>query len=918
LEIGGELAGHDSGEVRPDTPLSTSAQADGRLREAEERYQALFNSLDCVYLHDLEGRFLDANPAALDLLGYEREEILGLTFASLLDDAELAVAHRELAELMATGALETATEFRLRCKTGDHVYVETKSTVISREGKPYSVLGIARDVTRRKVAEASLLKAQFSLENVADAVHWIDRDGRIIDAGRSLCVRLGYSPEELLGMKVSDITVDESPESWTERWRLLKEEGPQTFEKQHRTKSGDVVPVEIRSSMVQYEGQEVVLAIARDISERKLAAEAVRQSSEMFSVFLRDSPIYSYIKVVTPTDSRILHASENYQEMLGIPSSDMIGKSMEELFPEDRAKRMHAGDLAVVSTGQTLRFEEEVEGRRFTTIKFPIARGDDILLAGYSIDVTEAREAEQALRASEQALKSYFDNAADAVFVLEIRGGRIRDCNTQACLELGYSKKELLELSAADLESRLTPAEVETIHRHLDEGRAGVVEGLHRRKDGSVFPVEIRLNSLAPDRPDLAVAVARDITERKRAEKELRESEEQLRQAQKMEAVGQLAGGIAHDFNNLLAAILGYCDLLLARPELADSSAREDLVEIKRAGERASTLTRQILAFSRRQALDPSVVSLGEVVSGMVPMLRRTLGEDVQLVTRVDPAAGWVEADTHQFEQVIMNLALNARDAMPSGGRLTLKVADVELSERFCRSHPGATPGSHVRLTVADAGFGMDEVTRGRAFEPFFTTKPRERGTGLGLAMVYGTVKQSNGSVFIESRPGKGTKVKIYLPRVAPPAGEGEEDLPTEGLTASTGSETVLLVEDEAALRRFVSRVLESLGYRVLAAGTAAEALQMAKKAAKPVDLLLTDVVLPGGMHGDVLARELTALQPGLPVLYVSGYPHDSIVHAGRLDEGVNFLEKPFTPQALTSMVRSLLERAGPEDQVPQ
>ena len=306
---------------------------------------------------------------------------------------------------------------------------------------------------------------------------------------------------------------------------------------------------------------------------------------------------------------------------------------------------MTASDWAVVSTGQTLRFEEESDGRKYTTIKFPIVRGDETLLAGYTIDVTEDRAAEEALRASEQALKSYFDNAADAVYVLDLDNGRIRDCNERACLDTGYSKDELLELSAADLESRLAPSEIDAIHSDPTLGRGKAVEGLHRRKDGSVFQVEIRLNSLAPARPDLAVAAVRDITERRRAEKELREREDQLRQAQKMEAVGQLAGGIAHDFNNLLAAILGYCDLLLANPELAGSAAREDLEEIRHAGERASALTRQILAFSRRQALDPTVISLGEIVRGTAPLLERTLGEDVLLVTRVDPAAGWVEAE---------------------------------------------------------------------------------------------------------------------------------------------------------------------------------------------------------------------------------------------------------------------------------
>jgi two-component system cell cycle sensor histidine kinase/response regulator CckA len=1035
LEIGGVLSSHDTGDARPGWARSTPEQAEQALRDAEERCQALFNSHDCVYLHDLDGWFLDANQAALDLLGYEREDIPTLNFSSLFDDDQLTVVQGLLSEVKETGVLKTPAELAVRRKLGDHVHVETMATVVAREGKPRAILGIARDVTRRKKAEESLVKAQFSLENVADAVHWLDRRGRIVDVGRSMCVRLGYSREELLTMSAFDITVDLSPDEWLDRWRVMKERGPVTFEREHRTKSGGLVPVEIWSDIVVYDGEEMVLAIARDISERKLAAEAVRESSELFSLFLRDTPIYSYIKAVTPSESCVLHASANYREMLGISSSDMVGKTMAELFPAERAARMTASDWAVVSTGQTLRFEEEFDGRKFTTIKFPLVRGEDTFLAGYTIDVTEAKDAEQALRASEQALKSYFDDAADAVYILDMATGGIKDCNRRACIDTGYSKDELLGMSASDLECGLTSAEVGEIHRDLRPVRPGVVQGLHRRKDGSIFPVEIRSSSLAAAHPDLAVAVSRDVTERskmeeslraskeyaenlistanvlvvgldaegrvtvfnqeaervtgytraelegknwfealvpkdrfphvweafsglavrgsvprtfenpiltksgekriiswqnsevresgqvsgtisfgmdvterQRAEGQLREREEQLRQAQKMEAIGQLAGGIAHDFNNLLAAILGYCELLQARPELAGSSALDDLGEIRHAGERASALTRQILAFSRRQPLNPTVVSLSEVAKGVMPLLSRTLGEDVDISARLASTPGWVDADAHQFEQAIMNLAVNARDAMPSGGRLSLEVVDVELTERFCRSHPGTTPGSYVMLSVADNGVGMDKATLDRVFEPFFTTKDRDKGTGLGLSVVYGTVKQSNGHVLVESKPGKGTKVRIYLPRVGAPA--AQEAVHPADAASPRGTETILLVEDEASLRRLAVRVLERVGYQILAAGSAAEALQQAESAGQPPDLLITDVVLPGGMQGNLLAHELTAAWPDLPVLYISGYPQDAIVHAGRLDQGVNFLQKPFSPEALVTTVRGLLDSA--------
>lgn len=395
------------------------------------------------------------------------------------------------------------------------------------------------------------------------------------------------------------------------------------------------------------------------------------------------------------------------------------------------------------------------------------------------------------------------------------------------------------------------------------------------------------------------------------AESALRASEEQLRQAQKMEAVGQLAGGVAHDFNNLLTAIMGYSELLLADEQVRALPQRGDVEEIRKAAERAGSLTRQLLAFSRRQALRPEVISPNSILMGMEPLLRRTLGEDIDLVSLTQADIGYVEVDMHQFEQVLLNLALNARDAMPNGGKLTLEVANVELGEQYCSSHPEATPGSYVMLAVSDTGTGMDEATRMRVFEPFFTTKPPGQGTGLGLAMVHGIVKQSRGNVFVYSELGEGTTFKIYLPRVAErPASEG---LAVPHLPAGEGGETVLVVEDESSVRTLIERVLGAAGYRVSSFGSADDAANALDSEQVTPELLLTDIVLPGVLQGKELADRALAQIPGLRILYISGYTRNAIVHAGRLDEGVNFLEKPFTPEALARAVRQVLDGAeGP------
>jgi signal transduction histidine kinase len=401
----------------------------------------------------------------------------------------------------------------------------------------------------------------------------------------------------------------------------------------------------------------------------------------------------------------------------------------------------------------------------------------------------------------------------------------------------------------------------------------------------------------------LLPAVERELreAETRRARKQL---EDQLRQAQKMESVGRLAGGIAHDFNNLLTIIAGYSQLGLELVSPKDPVAGH-LGEIKRAADRAAELTRQLLAFSRRQVLSFQVINLNAIVTGMDRMLRRLIGEDVELETRLAPGLGRVKADPGQIEQVIMNLAINARDAMPWGGKLTLETRNVELDEKYAASHASVKPGPYVLLAVSDSGAGMDKEVLEHIFEPFFTTKEQGKGTGLGLAMVYGTIKQCGGFIWVYSEKGKGATFKIYLPLVE----EGEEGEATQAVEERplTGTETILLVEDETGVRGLAEQVLADYGYRVLAASRGEEALRLAAQSDGPLHLLLTDVVMPG-MSGRELAERLHPSKPGLKVLYMSGYTDEAIVRHGVLEEGVEFLQKPFTPQALARKVRQVLD----------
>lgn len=435
---------------------------------------------------------------------------------------------------------------------------------------------------------------------------------------------------------------------------------------------------------------------------------------------------------------------------------------------------------------------------------------------------------------------------------------------------------------------------------------------LHRRRaDGSPIVVSVSTSPLR--RPDGTIygimSILMDVTEAKAAEEtrnRLAMVEEQLRQSQKMEAVGRLAGGVAHDFNNLLTAISGYSDLLLHRlPEY--STLRRDVEEIRKAGDRAAALTRQLLAFSRRQVLQPKVLDLNRVVTKMGQTLRRLVGEEIALSIDLSPSLSRVKADPGQIEQVIVNLALNARDAMPDGGRITIATADAELSPAYAVVHPDVHPGPYVLLSMADTGHGMDDETQTHLFEPFFTTKERGKGTGLGLATVYGIVQQSGGHIRVNSAADSGSTFLIYLPRVEAPEDAGQEAVRPPLPYPSPGIETVLLAEDEEVVRRFAREILSGNGYKVLEAGNGREALLLSEAHRGEIHLLLTDVVMPK-IGGRELADRIRTLRPELRILYMSGFTDDAILRDRVLEDGIPFLQKPFTPEGLARKVREVLD----------
>jgi two-component system, cell cycle sensor histidine kinase and response regulator CckA len=506
-------------------------------------------------------------------------------------------------------------------------------------------------------------------------------------------------------------------------------------------------------------------------------------------------------------------------------------------------------------------------------------------------------------RESEKMVVALLESASQAIISID-KGGRIVLANRRCEEMFGYTRDELL---GARIEILLP----ESKRRGHTRDRDDFFERPHtrpmglgmdlagRRRDGTDFPVEVSLSYVETEEGVYAIAFVSDISQRKKLE-------EQLLHAQKMEAVGRLAGGVAHDFNNMLTVIAGYNRMILDELSTLDP-LRGYAEEILKAADRASAITNQLLTFSRRQISKPRVLQVNLAIAQTDKMLRRLIGEDIHLNLKLGHEVGNIKADPGQVDQALVNLVVNARDAMPDGGTLTIETSNVHLDETYVRTHLGVSPGDFVMVAVSDTGIGMDADTRRRIFEPFFTTKEKGRGTGLGLATVYGIAKQAGGDIWVYSEPGRGSTFKLYFPRVSEPVSEAPDHVAGEAV-ASSARETILLVEDEQAVRDLTLKMLQQLGYKILTAESGGDALSVCKAYAGELSLLLTDVVMPG-MSGRQLADALMLMRPGIKVLFLSGYTENTVVHHGVLDPGVDFLPKPFSREVLGKKLREILAR---------
>ena len=832
----------------------------------------------------------------------------------------------EALEVLKSDAQKYREEHRVRNANGDWIWVESMGRVVARDesGRAARAIGTNLDITKRKHAEDALRQSEEKYASMIkaspDAITLRTLpDCRYIDVNESFTQLTGYGREEVLGKSIEELHILIDSQKHTQLVNKVQQSGDtHDDEFRYRTRAGEVRIGKVSATRVNVGGKECVLSVTRDITDSKLAEEALRASEERFRTLVES--LHATVLILGPA-GEIQFANRAALKLFGHTLDEIVGRTSIELGwnPVDANGKELPLELRpaprVLASGKPVR--NEVFGwRRPDSHELLWTIGDLVplfdkdgklekVVVAFS-DITLQIRAAEALRQSEEKYARMIQFSPDAVTLRTVPEGRLIDVNDTFTRLSGYSREEVIGTLAAELDFALDGA-----------WRKQVEEGL--RRNGSVrdFEFEYRTKSgemrlgrgsaslIEVGGQTCVLTIVRDITDDKRAEESLRKTELRMQTIQKMEAVGRLAGGIAHDFNNMLMVVSGQLELL--REQLAQQPDHIRKIEqAQKAAERAAALTRQLLAFSRRQALQPQIVNLSTIVSEMNKLIAPMIGGSIEIENKLDPALGAVKADPAQIEQVILNLVVNARDAMPEGGRLSLETMNVELDAQHARLHPPMTAGRYVLLEVSDSGIGMDAETQKHIFEPFFTTKPKGKGTGLGLASVYGIVKQSGGFIFVDSILGRGTTFRMYLPVAAPANDDAIAGEPPQNPVI--GHETVLLAEDEPAVRAVARTFLQGLGYIVLESGNGAEALEIARSHPKHVDLLLTDMVMPG-ISGVELAAQIGALRPGIKVAFMSGYSDFKTLQGPPPSANQTFVQKPFTRDSLARAIRQALER---------
>ena len=912
--------------------ITERKKAEQALRDSEERFRQMAeNSPFAFILWDAENqKHIYVSPAYETIWGRNPETLCtgtsGWKEAVHLEDKP-RMQRRVLPEFQSQPELEgIEDEFRILRPDGSVRWVRMHRFPVRNESGKVTRIGlVAQDITERKRAEQGLQASQemFSKAFLAspEPICIVTlKGGRFLDTNQAFSNMVGYSREQVIGRTAREVGLTPLNGSTLEASDVLGSQGGiRDKELEFRARSGQIRTALVSLQAIEVGGERCVLVLGRDVTEHRRAEKALRESEQRYRDFISHShegvwrveleqPIPVNLPV-EPALGRLLHHSyigecnDAMARIIGATSAEeVIGKHLDDLSIHKDEGRL-APYRAAASEGwknRTIEVEaKDAAGatRYFLRTEVPIIENGMVMrIWGFTRDITDLKLAE----AERSRLMAAIEQAAEGIVITDTTG-TIDYVNPAFTAMTGYEHEEVIGENPRLLKSGEQDGTFyKAMWKVLLAGQVWHGELINRRKDGSLYPEEMTITPVRSERGEVThfIAIKVDITGR-------RQLEEQLRQAQKMEAVGRLAGGVAHDFNNMLQIINGYSELLFDQLQPEDA-LRGHVQEIKNAVERAASLTRQLLAFSRQQVLAPQVLDLNVLMVNLNKMLRRLIGEDIDLVMIEGHGLGRVKADPGQIDQVILNLAVNARDAMPNGGRLTIETANVHLNEEFTRGHFPMTPGPYAMLAVTDTGCGMDANTQARLFEPFFTTKEKGKGTGLGLATVYGIIKQSGGFIWVQSEVGQGTTFRIYFPLVQDPT---EVEREKAVATVPGGSETVLLAEDERDVRSLVKLGLEAKGYRVLEARNGEEALRVAAQHDGPIHMLITDLVMPE-MGGRELVERLARLRKETKILFISAYVDDAIRHLQGPSLGATLLQKPFTADELASTVRRVLDGA--------
>jgi PAS domain S-box-containing protein len=886
-------------------------QNERRLNEREEEFRLILEATQVGVWHENftsgEVRWSEGLEA---LLGVEDTAFTGTydELISLVHPADRKGVEDSVKRSLG-GDGSFAGDFRILRPDNTTRWLAGKGKVsFDEQGKPVSRFGIAIDIQERKEADEKLRASEQRyrelFENNPHPMWFYEIETlAFLNVNNAAVAHYGFSREEFLRMTLKDIRLPEdTPILINDLANFTPSQIHINSQRRHRKKDSTIINVEVTSHDILFEGRNARLAMVNDITERKRAEAALLASEQRFSEAFNLSPLPMHI--VNLEDTRYIYVNDSFLQATGFSREDLLGRTGDELNLWVSAKE-RARIFKVFRENHKLSNLEFRYRRKDGEIRTGLGSSELITLDGKTCALSVINDITERKRAEEDRDR-FFTVSRDMLCLMDFAGYFTR-LNPAWEKTLGYTNEELMAKTYIHFvhpEDRR--ATLEQGEKVLKGENVQAYENRYICKDGSIKWLLWSLTSYPEQQ--LVYAVAHDITERKRAEEEWKKAEENLRQAQKMDAIGRLAGGVAHDFNNLMTAVIGYSEMALRKTE-PESPIGNDILEIKKAGERAASLTSQLLAFGRKQMLQPKILNFNAVLENIHKMLRRLIGEHIDIAVIPEPSLGLVKADPGQIEQVIVNLAVNARDAMPDGGKLTLETANVQISDEYAFNHMEVTPGHYVMFAMTDNGLGMDVKTMARIFEPFYTTKELGKGTGLGLSMVYGIIKQSGGHIAVYSEPGIGTTVKLYLPRV-----DEEPALPapaTDLALPKPKNVTILLVEDERVVREMTAKILRDLGYDVMVAENGKQALEVAEGNLPKIALVISDIVMPQ-LGGKELVDKLLQLKPSLKIIFISGYTENAMLHQGVLDENLIFLQKPFTYDSLTGRVREALDDLEP------